>query len=270
MILVSVLPTSPQIPVLKPSSPCDDLEVGSGEVMRVGPQQGISVHGWEVSPWALSAHQEESSPWNPISQHRDLRLPASRVVRSNVWCLSRQPVCLSQASELPRKAFCSLNHSAHIPRPTFFLIAINFLNRCLPFDKWMLHSSEEESNTFPHLDRHAHLPVHLRRSQVGPRYDLPLPGAFWPELLGPQSPEACAFALHRRLTSGSFFAHVVLLGLCQHQAICWARGDFHAQGGLLGRGLEQMVVITDANVWPSLIELEGLRPLMVVLSFGPT
>ena len=45
MILVSVLPTSPQIPVLKPSSPCDDLEVGSGEVMRVGPQQGISVHG---------------------------------------------------------------------------------------------------------------------------------------------------------------------------------------------------------------------------------
>uniref|UniRef100_A0A8C2PP04 Dipeptidyl peptidase like 6 n=1 Tax=Capra hircus TaxID=9925 RepID=A0A8C2PP04_CAPHI len=29
----------------------------------------------------------------------------------------------------------------------------------------MLHSSEEESNTFPHLDRHARLPVCLRRSQ---------------------------------------------------------------------------------------------------------
>lgn len=83
---------------------------------------------------------------------------------------------------------------------------------------------------------------------MGPRHDLPLPGTLRPELLGPQSPEACALALQRRLTSGSFFAHVVLLGLCQHQAICWTRADMHAQGRLLGHGLEQMVVITGANV----------------------
>ena len=64
----------------------------------------------------------------------------------------------------------------------------------------------------------------------------------------PQPPEVCTFALDHRLMLGSFLAHLVLSGLCQHWAIWWTRGDFHVREGLLGRGLEQMVVITGANV----------------------
>ena len=84
----------------------------------------------------------------------------------------------------------------------------------------MLRSSEEESNTFPHLDRHARLPVRLRRSQVGPRYDLPLPGALRSELLGPPSPEVRAFAPPE--------AHIRQL-LCSRDAL----GPLPASGNLL-------------------------------------
>ena len=141
---------------------------------------------------------------------------------------------MSQPSKLPRKAFCSLNHSAHITLPTFFLIATNFLNRCLPFDKWMLHSSEEESDTFPHLDRHTHLPVHLRRSQVGSGMTCPFPVPSDQNCWAPSLPkhvhlhpsvgsrQAASLLTWCSWASASirqFAGHVLI---CMHREGCWA------------------------------------------------
>lgn len=44
----------------------------------------------------------------------------------------------------------------------------------------------------------------------------------------------------------------------------------HVQGGAAGCGLEQMVVVTGANVRPRLIALEGRRLLIAVVYLGAT